>query len=317
MKFVVVGAKGFIGTHVCRLLIEQNHAVVALDRPVPPGHVSDEFPARVQAVTGDFLNPGDLSTVLSGAEVVIHLASTTTPETSNLNPRFDVETNLLGTLQLIETARQHNIRKIIFASSGGTVYGPPEMTPLAEDHPTNPICAYGITKLAIEKFLQLQQRLHGIDYTVLRISNPFGEGQSPFSRQGAIAVFTQKALKDETIDIWGDGSVVRDYIHVADVAHAFLQASLYSGKQSIFNIGSGEGRSLNEIVNTLQDAIGRPVARRHLAGRPFDVPISILDIERARKELGWRPTVDFAEGIRRTLRWQEKLIGQIRTTHGT
>lgn len=308
MKFLVIGARGFIGAHVCRELVAQGHEVTALDRATVSNLHSDVLPSLVREVTGDFLNPMDLSGALFGAEVVIHLASTTTPETSNLNPRFDVETNLMGALQLVDVARQHKIKKIVFASSGGTVYGLPEKTPVAEDHPTNPICAYGITKLAIEKFLQLNFKLHDMDYTVLRVSNPYGEGQSPYSRQGAVAVFTHKALTNETIDIWGDGSIIRDYVHVSDVAKAFVQAGLYSGESHIFNIGSGEGRSLRDIVEALQQALARPVAHQYSAGRAFDVPISILDISRAKNELGWHPAVGFTEGIHRNLRWQEQFL---------
>ena len=172
---------------------------------------------------------------------------------------FDIETNLLGTVRLLNQVVKAKVGKVVFLSSGGTVYGPPQEVPIVETHQTNPICSYGITKLAIEKYLDLFFQLHGIDYTVLRLSNPFGERQRIQSSQGAVAVFLGKALRKEKIEIWGDGFVVRDYLHVSDVVSAMIASIDYQGSDRVFNIGSGSGVSLNEVVDGISQVLGRTI----------------------------------------------------------
>jgi UDP-glucose 4-epimerase len=247
---------------------------------------------------------------VSGCEVIIHLVSTTLPKNSNDDPVFDVEGNVIGTLRLLDAARAARVRKVVFISSGGTVYGIPREVPIPESHPTEPRVSYAIAKLAIEKYLELYQLLHGLDYVVLRVANPYGARQRVDAAQGDVAVFLDRALRNETIEIWGDGSVVRDYLHISDVARAFLRAVDYTGEPRVFNIGSGAGCSLNELIGSIERLLGRPVARRYLAPRPFDVPRNVLDIARARDVLGWSPTVSLDEGLRATLAWARGLHGR-------
>ena len=169
--------------------------------------------------------------------------------------------------------------------------------------PTEPLVSYGISKLAAEKYLHLYKVLHGLDYTILRVANPFGERQRINTAQGGVAVFAARALSQQDIEIWGDGSVTRDYVYIQDVADAFVKAIEYEGEPHIFNIGSGVGRSLNEILVALEDVLGRSVSRRYLPGRRFDVPVNVLDVSRARELLAWQPQVSFHEGLTRTLEW--------------
>jgi UDP-glucose 4-epimerase len=183
------------------------------------------------------------------------------------------------------------------------VYGIPRVLPIPELHETIPVCSYGIHKLTIERYLDLYHRLHGLEYCVLRMSNPFGERQRPDGAQGAVAVFLDRALRGERVEVWGDGSVIRDYIYVQDVARAFCQAIAYSGDPRIFNIGSGRGVSLNDLLAAIESLLGRPVTRHYLPGRPFDVPVNVLDISQAETHLDWRPEFPFHEGLRRTLEW--------------
>jgi len=178
--------------------------------------------------------------------------------------------------------------------------------PVAEDHPTEPLCSYAISKLAIEKFLHLYSHLHRVDYRVLRIANPYGEGQSPIGKQGAIAVFTYKALRGEPIQIWGDGEVVRDYLYAGDVADAMLKAALYEGPYHVFNIGGGRGHSLNELLSRIEALLGRRVERTYLPGRRFDTPVNVLDITRARDHLRWTPQTPMEAGLARTAEWISK-----------
>lgn len=303
MFCLIIGGQGFIASHVARSLLARGHRVRLFDRP----GVSAAFPVvhpLVEALAGDASNVGDLRVALEGIEAVVHLASTTVPKTSNDDPVHDVETNLVPVLRLLEELRTRGGKtKILFASSGGTVYGTPETVPIHETHQALPACAYGISKLAIEHHLRLNETLHGQPYCVLRLANPYGEGQRPGGQQGAIGVFAARGLHGEALDIWGDGSIVRDYIHAEDVAEAFARALDYTGTERVFNIGSGRGHSLLEIVESLEAALGRPLERRHSAGRAFDTPVNVLDIARAERELGWAPKVPLDEGIRRTLDW--------------
>ena len=295
-----------MGTHLCHALLSLGYPVRAFDRPVPPEVSADRLRGPIEWVYGDFLNRQDVIAAVQGCEIIFHLISTTLPKNSNDNPIYDVESNLVGTLALLEAARTTGAKRIIFASSGGTVYGRPEQFPITESHPQNPICSYGITKLAIEKYLHLYHELHGLDYLILRLANPFGEGQRPDAAQGAIAVFLSRALKGETIEIWGDGSVTRDYVYVGDITQAYVQALDYHGACRIMNIGSGRGHSVNELLSAMEDALGRPVVRAYLPGRLFDVPVNVLDSSRAKELLGWESRTSLQNGIVRTLEWLKR-----------
>jgi UDP-glucose 4-epimerase len=303
MKCVLLGGAGFLGSHLTERLLEAGHAVRVFDRP--DRALASGFPryADVEWVEGDFLNVEDVRRAICGRETVFHLVSTTLPKTSNENPVYDVESNVVGTLHLLEAWRQEQGGKVVFVSSGGTVYGPPHSVPISENHPTEPISSYGITKLAIEKYLELYRVLHGVDYCVLRLSNPYGERQRIASVQGAVTTFLFRAHRGEPIEIWGDGSVVRDYVYAGDVADALVRALGYRGERRIINIGGGVGRSLNQILAAVEQIVGKPVERRYLPGRKFDVLTNVLDIRLAREALGWQPATGFTEGLARTLRW--------------
>jgi UDP-glucose 4-epimerase len=221
-----------------------------------------------------------------------------------------VQSNLVGTLQLLHAMVAHNVRRIVFISSGGTVYGIPKYLPIDEGHPTDPLVSYGITKLAIEKYLSLFERMHGLKAITLRVANPYGERQRIETAQGAVGVFLHRALTGKAIEIWGDGSVTRDYIHISDVTEAFLQAIQYSGSRSVFNISSGSGISLNELIIMLEEALGKTIERCYLPARPFDVPVSVLSNELARAELHWVPSTSMREGILRTAEWMKNELAK-------
>jgi UDP-glucose 4-epimerase len=303
---LVLGGGGFIGSHLAEGLAQAGHPVKVFDRP--QGKALRLLAGRkgCEVVTGDFLDPRDLERVVSGAEVVFHLIATTVPKNSNEDQAADVESNVVGTLRLLELCQAHRVRRIVFPSSGGTVYGIPRATPIDETHPTDPISSYGIHKLTIEKYLHLNRVLNGLDYRVLRIANAYGERQRTDTAQGAVAVFLERVLRGQPIQIWGDGSVVRDYIYVADIVQAFLKVLADEGEQKIFNIGSGVGVSLNQLVRELGTVLGRPPAVEYTPARRFDVPVNILDITAARERLGWKPTIPLAEGLRRTYEWMRR-----------
>lgn len=303
MKCLLLGGAGFIGTHLSVALIRSGYAVRIFDRP----HVNIAPHLRsldnVEVFEGDILNEEDVENALDGCSIIFHLVSTTLPKTSNDNPVYDVETNLIGTLRFLDVVRRHAVRKIVFLSSGGTVYGIPRMIPISEDHPTDPLVSYGITKLAIEKYLYLYQKLHGLDYCVLRVANPFGEWQRVAASQGVIAVFLYNAICGKTIDVWGDGSVTRDYVYAGDVADALIRTIDYAGNERIFNIGSGEGKSILDVLSAIEGITGSPLRIRFHGARAFDVPSNILDIRRAAACLKWQPQTSFDSALGRTLSW--------------
>jgi UDP-glucose 4-epimerase len=290
-----------MGSHLVEALLEEHGRVRVFDRMRRPA----DLDAGVEFYEGDFTNRAELTAALDGCHTVFHLLATTDPKTSNDDPVHDLESNLTATVRLLELARNSSVKKIVFASSGGTVYGIPSTVPIPEHHETRPICSYGIHKLAIEHYLALYHRLHGLDYCVLRIANAFGERQRPRASQGAVAVFLDKALRGEGIDVWGDGSVVRDYVYVRDVALALCQAARHMGSTKHFNVGSGRGLSVNEVIVSIEALLGRPLSRRYLPSRPFDVPVNVLDISLAAEHLGWRPEHSFERGLTRTLEWMQ------------
>jgi len=307
MKALVIGGNGFIGTHLVTLLQKEGISVRVFDRyPSKYGEPS----ASVEYVTGDLGNHGVLSEIVDGVDWVFHLAYTTLPKTSNDDPVYDVRSNLVDTIQLLQECCLADVKKFVFVSSGGTVYGVPQSSPIQETHPTDPICSYGITKLAIEKYLHLFYHLKGLEYVVLRASNPYGEGQNPNAKQGAVGVFLGRIARGEPITIWGDGEVVRDYIYIEDAVLSLLAAARYKSDTSeprVFNIGSGHGCSLNQLIKEIRSTVDVPVKVEYTPSRALDVPVNVLDISLAKEQLNWEPKVDLSTGLSRTWKWIKTL----------
>jgi UDP-glucose 4-epimerase len=304
LKNLVLGGNGFIGTYLVDALLEKDHFVRIYDRSPNRFRAT---PHNAQYVEGELGNQGLIREAIKGMEVVFHLVGTTLPKTSNDDPVYDVRSNLIDTLQLLETCVEAGVRKVIFASSGGTVYGLPQAVPITEDHPTNPISSYGIVKLAVEKYLGLFHHLHTLAYAVLRISNLYGPYQDPGGQQGAVSVFLHRLYTGQPITIWGDGSVVRDYLYVADLAEPLVLAAEGETRQKVLNIGSGRGTSVNELIDIIAEVTGERPEVEYVPGRALDVPANVLDVARVREELGWSPKTELAEGIARTWSWVRTL----------
>lgn len=301
-RYVVLGGRGFIGARLVELLATTDVHVRSFDRVPPPAlpAAGAPGPANVEQVVGDATKPDDLHQALEGADTCFLLLSSTIPQTSNEAPIMDATSAILGSLAVFEACRRANVRKIIYLSSGGTVYGQAKYLPIDEGHPTDPLCAYGVSRLAVEKYLRLQNALYGMDYCILRASNIYGPGQRLESAQGAVGVFMGRLLSGRPIEVWGDGSAVRDYLHVNDLARALLAAAESRGDRHLFNVGSGVGHSLNELLEALQEVVGlTPATNRH-PGRNFDVPANVLDIRAAAADLGWTPQIDLTTGLRMT-----------------
>ena len=300
MQAVVTGASGFIGSHLVDGLLSAGYRVKALGRHLP-GLIapSAQTHPNLSLVSASLADRLALQQALEGSELVFHLASGSLPQSSNRDPHADVQLNLLGTLNLLEAARLTGVKRLVVVSSGGTVYGIPQAVPIPETHPTDPICSYGITKLAIEKYVALYRQLHGLEGVVLRVANPFGPRQRLDAAQGVVPVFLGKALRHEPLQIWGDGSTVRDFLDVADVVAALLAVVRYKGAESLFNIGSGQGLSLNQLIALLEQQLNRSLDVQYLPSRGCDVPTNVLCIDRAKEALNWAPKIPVADGLRR------------------
>jgi UDP-glucose 4-epimerase len=296
---IVLGGGGFIGVNLCRRLASSGLRVRAFGRRCL-------FPEALEGVEwyqGDFTDAVLLASAIETYDIVFHLIHATTPHSANLDMAGDVQQNVISSLALMDISRNLGVKRIVFVSSGGTVYGPAAQIPTPEAARTEPITAYGISKLAIEKYLALYERLHGLDYRILRVANPFGPYQVPTKNQGIIATLVSHALRHEHIEIWGDGSVVRDYVFVGDVIDAMEIAAADRGDGRIFNLGTGQGRSLREVIAAIEGQLGRRLDVDWKPGRPIDVPASIMAIERARDVLGWAPRTPFEQGLEQTIAW--------------
>ncbi len=305
MRALVLGAGGFIGTHLCRSLADRGYGVVAVGRSRKPMVCGGNEDA-ISWVRGDFSDRKLLQRSLEACSVAFHLISDTAPAQSNADPAADIRETVIATLQFLELAKSSDLKRVIFVSSGGTVYGIPSQVPISETAPTEPICAYGINKLMIEKYLALYSYLHALEYCVLRVANAFGEHQSTHHQQGVIAAFMKAALNGEPITIWGDGSVVRDYIYVGDVVDALVKASEVADlSQRVINIGSGTGMSVLDVANAIQDISAHRLENYFTPARKVDVPEIVLDIGRAKQVLGWAPSTPWQTAIERTYHWYD------------
>ena len=310
---LVTGGAGFIGSHLVEALLDDGWSVKVLDPQCTKSPNLKNVAGCIQLIEGDFADRDIARVALDGVDTLFHYASTTSPATAHSHPVFDVTTNTVGTLKLLEEAVSRGITRLIFPSSGGTVYGPAIETPVPESHPTNPICSHGIVKLANEKYIELFHREHGLNYTILRYSNPYGPRQRPDGSQGAVGVFAGKILSQQRIEIWGDGTTVRDFIYIDDLVHATLSA-VHSERatNSVINIGSGTGVSIKELVTLIEEATGIGAIVRYGPARSFDVPASTLAIDQARALLGWWPTTPLREGLEITIPWiKDYLVSRI------
>jgi len=304
MKAVVVGGNGFIGSHLVDSLLADGWQVVVYDRA--PERYRPPL-AGVEYVIGELGNKSLLASVLPKADVVFHLASTTIPQSSNESPVFDIQSNLIDAVRFLKVCVASQVGKVIFFSSGGTVYGISNSLPVNEKHPTNPICSYGIVKLAIEKYLHLFKQLYGLSYMVLRPSVSYGQRQNPTGEQGAIAVFLGRIAQELPVTIWGDGEIIRDYLYISDLVRACMLAATSTRTSMVLNVGSGQGVSLNQLLEIIEGVVQKPFSVVRLQARPFDVPNLILDSQRISAELNWTPEVLLEDGISRTWNWIRSL----------
>jgi UDP-glucose 4-epimerase len=301
MRILVTGGAGFIGSNVADAYVEAGHEVAVLDdlsggkrenlNPKARFYHLDVRAAEVERVFAEFR-----------PEILNHHAAQMDVRKSVADPIFDAQVNVVGLLNLLETGRRHGLKRTIFASSGGTVYGEQEQFPAAEDHPNYPVSPYGITKLASEKYLHFYQVQYGLTYVAFRYGNVYGPRQNPHGEAGVIAIFAEKFLRGEQPSITGDGRQTRDYVYIGDVTEANLAAAAsdYSGP---LNIGMGREVDVVTLFHVLREACGSRVPDKHVPARPGEQRRSSVDPSRAAEVLGWRPKTSLEEGIRRTVEY--------------
>jgi UDP-glucose 4-epimerase len=302
--FLVTGGNGFIGSHlVDRLATDKDNRVTVFDLYPRPHAGMPRDAVFIQGDVGD--TPLVRRTLVDqGIEVVYHVAWAGIHETSIKDPVRDIKMNLVPSVGLLEASREAGVARVVFASSGGTVYGMPDRLPIAEDHPTHPISGYGITKLAVEHYLRMYSHLYGMPSVIVRPSVAYGPRQNPRRRQSAVTVFIYHALLGEPIIIWGDGEVTRDYIFVEDLIDALLLAAhVNTSSTSVFNLAGPRAYTLNELIREIENTLAVRMQVHYEPARRFDVPAVRLDTQAAARILKWQPDTGLPEGIKKTAAW--------------
>ena len=311
---LVLGGSGFIGSHVVELLAAEGFQVRVFSLSANSSNRLAAVADRVELRQGDLRDASALGDAVRGCDYVYHFISTSVPANSNLHVTSDVETNVISTLRLLEVCVHEKVRQIIFCSSGGTVYGRSDGKPIPETHPTEPLSSYGITKLAIEKYLELFRALYGLDYAILRVANAYGPRLPIEGQQGVVGIFLESVRKARPIVVWGDGLVTRDYIYVRDVAKAFRVVLAQQSPFRIFNIGTGIGTSLLGLINLIRELTRCRADVVHKPVRMVHIPVNVLDPNRAREYLDFEPATCLETGLLETWNW---LVHEARTARLT
>lgn len=303
MKIVVMGGLGFIGSHLSRALLGENYQVRIFDKLYTSRNLIHDIEQYVEIIEGDVERVEDVLQCLEDVDIAINLIHTTVPGSSMEDPAHDALSNVVSSTRWLSRLNETDLKRLIYISSGGTVYGVPLYNPITEEHPTEPMCSYGITKLAVEKYTAMYAKLNGVEYRICRPANVYGEGQRLNIGQGVIGVFLERALKGKPIEIWGDGTNRRDYLYVKDMINAVMKLVRHEEQERVFNISTGIGYSLNDIVRIIREELNIPIKVSYKPSRGFDVPENILDDTRLREETNWKAKIDIVEGMRRVCEW--------------
>jgi len=305
MKVLVTGGAGFIGSHVVDAYLEAGHEVVVID-DLSHGK-RENVPPYLQFYHLDIRDKTQLRLLfqLEGFDVVVHQAALANVRESMERPDVYAEVNIIGSINLLEASKDFGVKRFIYASTGGAVYGEPLYLPVTEEHPINPLDPYGASKHTVEHYLYLYHANYGLPYVVLRYPNVYGPRQDPFGEAGVIAIFTGRMLAGQPVTINGDGTQQRDFVYVGDVARANLLA-LTRGDNGVFNLGTGKPVDVNTIFAKLKELTGYPHEANYGPAKKGEVYRIYLDASKAKASLGWEPQVDFDEGLRLTVEYFEK-----------
>ena len=300
-KVLVTGGAGFIGSHAVYRLVELGHQVVVVD-DLRSGRLAN-LPSGVTLYETDIASP-DLENVFSQErpEYVCHFAGQISVQRSMQAPIFDAETNVRGSLNLLQNCVKYGVGKVVYTSSGGAIYGNPEYLPCDEAHPVRPLSHYGVSKYAVEKYLYVYGESFGLDYTVLRLGNVYGPRQDPLGEAGVVAIFSQAMLDGRPVTIFGSGEQERDFLHVSDVADAAVKAMERASGRA-FNIGTGVGSSINRIFALLKETTAYESDAIYAPAKPGEVFKIYLDISAARSDLDWEPRFSLEDGLKNTVDW--------------
>jgi UDP-glucose 4-epimerase len=306
MNTLVTGGAGFIGSHVSGALLAAGHRVAILDN-VSTGKRSN-VPQGAEFVELDVTDAGLLGGAFAriGPEVVFHLAAQIDVRKSMTDPLFDASTNVLGTVNVLRACTDAHVRRIVYSSTGGALYGEPSFLPADEGAEITPLSPYGVAKYCAEQYIGYEHRMHGLEAVVLRYANVYGPRQDPLGEAGVVAIFTRQILEGETPVIYGDGEQTRDFVFAGDVAQANMLA--LGGPQGTYNIGSGVETSVNDLIRAFARVTGRRIEPEYRPGRAGEVRRIALDARKARKELGWRPAVSLEDGLAQTVEWVRQTL---------
>ena len=301
-RALVTGGAGFIGSNLVRQLLLAGHEVTILDNLLSGNLRNLAECQQARFIEGDVRDAADVERAVRGTQVIFHLAASVGNKRSVENPLLDAEINVLGTLQLLETARRHGVKKVV-TSSSAAIFGELKTLPIREDHPLDPDSPYGATKLCQEKECLVYSRLHGMEVVCLRYFNVYGPHQRYDAYGNVIPIFVFQMLRGEPLRIFGDGEQTRDFVNVRDVVQANIRAAMAGGISGAFNIGSACRISINALVERLRAASGLNPVVRYGPARAGDVRDSLADIEAARKAFGFEPSVTMDKGLPEYIRW--------------
>lgn len=299
MKVVLIGGTGFIGTNLAIKLSEDNDVTI-IDKCEEYFQTLRGINIPASFIVGRFDKDADFDSQVRGQDIVYHLASTIIPGDSNQNIGDEMESNVLVTCKLLDACVRQHVKKVIFLSSGGAVYGKKGTNPVSEDMVTYPISSYGLQKVAIEKLLYLYRYQYGLDYRIIRLANPYGPYQRPNGRLGVVTTFVYNAITSGELKVYGDGSIVRDFIYIDDAVKGIIKIATGENELRVYNLGSGTGTSVNEVINVIKKFLNPELQVAYIAGRCTDVPINYLDMSRYEKTFGKLNPISLDNGIKRT-----------------
>ena len=302
MNIIILGAAGFIGTSLTLQLAQnpEDH-ITLVDSDLSYFETISSFGFKnITIRVSSFQNDTSFTDLFDGQDIVYHLFSTTMPTTSNQHIPQEFLSNVVTTMNMLEACTHCNVKRVVFISSGGAVYGKDAICPISEDTVALPITSYGLQKINIEQTLYLYHYMYGLDYRIIRLANPYGPYQRPNGKLGAITTFIYKALHHEDIIVYGDGSVVRDFIYIDDAIKAVINVANGTNDTKLFNVGSGKGTSINQILDLIQSTLDMHLNIVYRESRKVDVPVNYLDISRYESIYGKLNLISLEDGIRRT-----------------
>lgn len=303
MNVLITGGAGFVGSHIADACLEQDYKTMIVDN----FYASDQqnLPENAPFVQADITSESFTSVVADfQPDVIFHLAAQSSVPASIRNPQEDADINIRGTLNVLEAARKTGVKKVVYASTAA-VYGNPVSLPIDEDHPTEPLSFYGISKFVPELYMKAYRELYGLSFTVLRYANIYGPRQIPHGEGGVVTIFVDRALRGEPLLVHGDGRQNRDFVYISDIVKANMQAITH-GDGTILNIGTGRSTSINNLAHLIKDSVDQPLEVHHTDAREGDILESYFDPSAAKEKLQWTPSVDLKEGLKQTIAYYKK-----------